>query len=212
MHRLSYHSHALVTIPAALDAIYAEAVAYNDAAGITGALLFLDERFGQILEGEQAAITGLFDRISRDPRHEHVTFDYLIETGDRLFPDWSMGRITNDTQADIPLARILAAVTAADSDTSIRQLRSLAAATRAPLTRRATGASPGTRRSPAETIRPAVPPAPEPPGTALPHSRADTLRRVLLASRSIYRRGRRPPTRRPGSGPSRRSLAREHPM
>jgi hypothetical protein len=133
MHRLSYHSHALAVGPAALDAIYAEAIAFNASAAITGALLYLDGRWAQILEGDQPAITGLYDRISTDARHDDVTLDYLIETGDRLFPDWSMGRITDDDKADVPLARILAAVTAADADTHIRQLRSLARPARAPL-------------------------------------------------------------------------------
>lgn len=133
MHRLSYHSHALATGPAALDALYAESVAFNAKADITGALLFLDGRFAQILEGDQAAITRLYDRITRDPRHDHITLDYVITTEGRLFPTWSMARLTDDDKADIPLARILAATIAADSDTKIRQLRSLARRARGPL-------------------------------------------------------------------------------
>jgi hypothetical protein len=143
MHRLSYHSHALADSPATLDAIYAEAIALNAPAGITGVLLYLDGRWAQILEGDQAAITGLYDRISRDARHDRVTLDYLIGTESRLFPDWSMGRITDDDQSDLPLARILAAVTAADADTHIRQLWSLTQAARAPLRRPGAEAAPG---------------------------------------------------------------------
>jgi hypothetical protein len=149
MHRLSYHSHALAGGPATLDAIYAEAAAFNASAGITGALLYLDDRWAQILEGGQAAITGLYDRITRDPRHDQVTLDYLIETEGRLFPDWSMGRITDDDQADLPLARIFTAVNAADADTHIRQLRSLARAARAPLGAPGREADPGSLRRPA---------------------------------------------------------------
>ena len=133
MHRLSYHSQALAVGPAVFDALYAQAVSHNALAGITGALVFIDGRWAQILEGEQAAITSLFDRISRDPRHERVTLDYVIQTPARLFPDWLMGRITDDDKADIPLARILYATVAADSDTRIRQLRALTAAAREPL-------------------------------------------------------------------------------
>jgi Sensors of blue-light using FAD len=158
MHRLSYHSHALAASPADLDAIYAEASALNAPAGITGALLYLDGRWAQILEGDQAAITGLYDRISRDARHDQVTFGYLIETESRLFPDWSMARITNDDKADIPRARIFAAVTAADTDTHIRQLRSLAQTASAPLADPDRAAETGTRRSPAAT-RPAETPS-----------------------------------------------------
>jgi hypothetical protein len=72
MHRLSYHSHALAASPAVLDAIYAEAAAFNASAGITGALVYLDGRWAQILEGHSAAITGLYHRIARDPRDSEV--------------------------------------------------------------------------------------------------------------------------------------------
>lgn len=133
MHRLSYHSHALTASSAGLDAIYAEAAAFNASAGITGALLFADGRFAQILEGDQAAITRLYDRITRDPRHDHVIFDCLIKVAGRLFPGWSMARITDDDKTDIPMARILSAATAADYNTSIRQLRSLARTAQTPL-------------------------------------------------------------------------------
>jgi hypothetical protein len=153
MHRLSYHSHALAASPATLDAIYAEAIAFNASAGITGALLYLDGRWAQILESGHAAITGLYDRITRDARHDHVTLDYLIETEGRLFPWWSMGRITDDDKADLPLARILAAVTAADADTHIRQLRSLARAARAPLSPSDRETDPGHLRHPAAPAR-----------------------------------------------------------
>jgi hypothetical protein len=133
MHRLSYRSQALATDPAVIDALYAQAAQFNARAGITGALIFIEGRWAQILEGDRAAITDLYGRITRDPRHERVTLDYVIQTPARLFPDWLMGRITDDDKADIPLARIVAATVAADSDTRIRQLRSLAQAAREPL-------------------------------------------------------------------------------
>ncbi len=133
MHRLSYHSQALVSDPAIFDALYAQAASFNAEAGITGALLYIDGRWAQILEGDHATITSLYDRITRDPRHERVTLDCVVETRSRLFADWSMGRITDDDKADIPLARIIAATIAADSDARIRQLRSLAQAACGPL-------------------------------------------------------------------------------
>jgi hypothetical protein len=133
MHRLSYHSKALVSGPAVFNALYAQAASFNGRADITGALLYMDGRWAQILEGDHEAITSLYDRITRDSRHEHVTLDYVIETESRLFPEWSMGRITDDDKADIPLARIIAATVATDSDARIRQLWSLAETAREPL-------------------------------------------------------------------------------
>ncbi len=147
MHRLSYHSQALVTDAATFDELYAQAARFNAQAGITGALLYMGGRWAQILEGDQTAITGLYGRIARDSRHEHVTLDYVIETEGRLFPDWSMGRITDDDKADIPLARIITATVAADTDARIRQLRSLAQAAHGPLSSHIAGAFPGVSAS-----------------------------------------------------------------
>ena len=158
MHRLSYHSHALVTGSGFFDDLYAQAARFNSQAGITGALMFIGGRWAQILEGDEGAITGLYDRIARDPRHERVTLDYLIETPGRLFPGWSMGRITDDEKADIPLARIIAATVAADSDTSIRQLRSLARAAGGPLSSTTARAWPGPAGDPVSASAQAEPP------------------------------------------------------
>jgi len=45
----------------------------NPARGITGALLFDGEYFGQLLEGSEAEVTGLMRRIESDPRHCALT-------------------------------------------------------------------------------------------------------------------------------------------
>ena len=44
----------------------------NPALGITGALLFDGERFCQLLEGGEAEVRGLMDRIAADARHTRV--------------------------------------------------------------------------------------------------------------------------------------------
>ena len=45
----------------------------NPAHGITGALLFDGEHFGQLLEGSEADIIALMHRIESDPRHRAIT-------------------------------------------------------------------------------------------------------------------------------------------
>jgi len=45
----------------------------NPARGITGALLFDGEHFGQLLEGPEPDVTALMQRIETDPRHHQVT-------------------------------------------------------------------------------------------------------------------------------------------
>ena len=44
----------------------------NLQAGITGALLYYDGTFMQVLEGEQDAVVALYSKIRHDPRHHHV--------------------------------------------------------------------------------------------------------------------------------------------
>ncbi|MGH3401419.1 MAG: BLUF domain-containing protein [Streptosporangiaceae bacterium] len=128
MHRLGYHSQALVSGPAVFDALYAQAASLNAQAGITGALLYMDGRWAQILEGDQAVITSLYDRI------------------------------TDDDKADVPLARIVAATVTADCDTRIRQLRALAQAAREPLSDTSARPAPGRTRPADASGRGGIPP------------------------------------------------------
>ena len=63
----------------------------NAQTGITGMLLYKDGDFMQLLEGEEATVRALFDRISRDPRHQHSFIVLEEEVGQRLFGEWAMG-------------------------------------------------------------------------------------------------------------------------
>ncbi len=58
--------------------------------GVTGILLYKDGRFLQILEGDQATVRRIAQRIEADNRHNEfaVIIDELMP---RLFTDWSMG-------------------------------------------------------------------------------------------------------------------------
>jgi hypothetical protein len=58
--------------------------------GITGLLLFDGTRFLQIVEGSEAAIDDLAERLRMDPRHSafEVRDERFVET--RSFADWSM--------------------------------------------------------------------------------------------------------------------------
>jgi hypothetical protein len=63
----------------------------NERAAITGMLLYKDGNFMQTIEGPQAAISELRERLDRDPRHRGilVLIDGTREA--RLFDGWSMG-------------------------------------------------------------------------------------------------------------------------
>jgi hypothetical protein len=63
----------------------------NEAAGITGLLLFSANRFIQLLEGDEAAVRKLYARIRKDSRHRDVTIVFEEQVEARECPDWSMG-------------------------------------------------------------------------------------------------------------------------
>lgn len=63
----------------------------NAAEGITGILLHAEGSFFQVLEGEPAAVEGLFERISRDARHTNLTVIIREPIARRAFGEWTMG-------------------------------------------------------------------------------------------------------------------------
>ena len=62
----------------------------NTRAGITGLLLYQSGAFIQALEGEKTALTELFEKISRDPRHHHLIRLIQGPLEKRNFPNSAM--------------------------------------------------------------------------------------------------------------------------
>lgn len=101
---------------AEISQILSTARAKNEPQGVTGALLFSEGCFAQVLEGPRLAIESTFERIQRDPRHSDVT---ILESGKaqtRDFPDWSMAHVKTQNQADS--ARLLEATYGSRASTS----------------------------------------------------------------------------------------------
>ena len=104
--RLMYRSHDLIAPPersVALGHLFSFARSHNKALGICGALLVDGERFVQTLEGDEARVRDLFARIEQDDRHDQVE---LLSTGTvnaPVFARWSMARVGEDGEPDIPL-------------------------------------------------------------------------------------------------------------
>lgn len=74
-----------------LSLLLRQARQVNQALGITGMLLHVDGSFFQVLEGEPEKVDGLFDKISRDPRHSRVTLIVREPIAKRSLTDWTMG-------------------------------------------------------------------------------------------------------------------------
>lgn len=92
MRQLLYVSHAPRALaPAELDRILATSRAHNALMGITGLLLFLEDSFLQILEGEERALRDLYSRITADRRHAapQLLLDRAVAAPG--FRGWSMG-------------------------------------------------------------------------------------------------------------------------
>lgn len=71
----------------------------NEIAGITGALFFGGEYFLQVIEGEEAAVETLFNRIRRDRRHRDIEIIAYNDIASRLFREWPL-KLMNGSNSD----------------------------------------------------------------------------------------------------------------
>ncbi len=77
---------------------------YNAKSDITGLLLYNGlGTFIQTLEGEEGAVTTLFDQIKKDPRHHRVNCIGQRTIKTRAFPNWKMGFRKLSTTSDVSL-------------------------------------------------------------------------------------------------------------
>lgn len=86
-------------IESGVQKILASSRINNSRVGVTGALLFNEGLFAQVLEGPLAAVEQIFEVIQRDPRHSDVV---VLQTGmdeKRDFPDWSMAYAAPNSKA-----------------------------------------------------------------------------------------------------------------
>ncbi len=84
------------------ESIAAKAVEFNKSVQISGMMILYNGAIIQVLEGEKAEITELYDRITIDQRHKNPIklFGGPIESRD--FPNWSMGfeHATQDNESE----------------------------------------------------------------------------------------------------------------
>ena len=133
LYALAYRSHSRVPTAQAdheLADILRVARVNNAAQGITGALLLYDGWFAQVLEGPEAAVRALFERIAEDKRHNGVE---LLDEGPvekRVFERWAMAYVGEHGDPDIPMMAVGDSVVPAaewhhksDQDERLAQLR-----------------------------------------------------------------------------------------
>ena len=76
-----------------IDAILQTSRKGNPTLGITGLLCHSGDIFMQVLEGGRDAVSALYNRISRDPRHRDVIVLQYEEITERRFAGWTMGQV-----------------------------------------------------------------------------------------------------------------------
>lgn len=95
---LTYTSWARPSISDAdIEAILRSARTNNPLDGITGVLIFNGGAFMQVLEGSEAAVADMVERLKRDARHSNffIREDRIIR--ERAFSDWSMAYLRLET-------------------------------------------------------------------------------------------------------------------
>ena len=98
LHRLLYYSSNQIAgssddLNAEIEQILSSSRRNNRLVGVTGALMFSAGFFGQVLEGEAAAIETTFERIQQDLRHSDVVLLEFKPIEHRSFSDWDMAYV-----------------------------------------------------------------------------------------------------------------------
>jgi len=100
MRRIIYQSHASASMTAEKTAaIIEKSRRKNATCGITGALVFADGKFLQILEGPDAAVAARFAAIRGDVRHHGLRLLSDGPVNSRSYPDSAMTQLMLD---DLP--------------------------------------------------------------------------------------------------------------
>lgn len=90
-YQIIYSSQAAEPMTAlGLEKILIDARAGNEARGVTGALIYVDGVFLQIIEGDKDVVQGLMASITKDSRHTRVKVFSEMELSEPTFGSWRM--------------------------------------------------------------------------------------------------------------------------
>jgi hypothetical protein len=79
-----------------IEAILETAQKFNQANALTGCLVFHNNYFIQLLEGEESVLRTLYDRIANDSRHSEIELLYEKNKTQRNFENWGMAFVNLD--------------------------------------------------------------------------------------------------------------------
>ncbi len=90
-YQVFYSSQAVAPLPLdELEKILVDARVGNEKRGVTGALIYVDGVFLQILEGPEATVKSLMHSIAQDSRHSSMHVFHEAEVDQALFSTWKM--------------------------------------------------------------------------------------------------------------------------
>ena len=100
----------------------------NQTAGLTGALVFIDEHFIQVLEGQQQPLEDTFERICCDFRHRDLKLIDYQTVPARQFGQWGMACLVDgdsfsiDRREALSEIRLLATLNVREAVTRMQSL------------------------------------------------------------------------------------------
>jgi hypothetical protein len=99
LYHLMYSSQAAQPMTVSgLEEILVDARTGNEKRNITGALVYVDGVFFQLLEGEEAAVRDLMASIASDTRHRSVKVFYEAPVDARAFQSWRMAYLSTTAE------------------------------------------------------------------------------------------------------------------
>lgn len=93
----------------AIDELLERSKRNNATRRITGAMIYANGYFMQLIEGPQIAVDELYSAIEADPRHEVLSLIHNQEIKDRHFSDWAMEYRDSDDLGERALMTVHAA-------------------------------------------------------------------------------------------------------
>ena len=87
--------------------IVEKSVSNNMGREITGFLIYADQRFFQLIEGEEGNLRDLLATLQRDPRHSDINILLDRSIAERRFPRWRMQRVGRSGDAAIEVKTAL---------------------------------------------------------------------------------------------------------
>ena len=88
-----------------LEEILTDARTGNQTRNVTGALVYVDGVFFQIIEGDKDVVYKLMASIASDSRHHSVKVFYEAEVDVRAFESWSMAYLSPTAAADVEVGQ-----------------------------------------------------------------------------------------------------------